>query len=179
MSCTWQALNTLLDQWLRTLLSGSSKRQFDHPWMNGPKVSCFCTPTSSSSPDTLSWHVGSSTECWLVGRGGGYSLEMEVQMAKALRLVISFLRVISTRVRKMFSQAYSLSSLMPRSISLVCFSLSLEYSCQKSPSQRRVSFAPIPPKRKELSQCPCRFTDEAQLLSPQECPCINPISQRN
>lgn len=67
-------------------------------------------------------------------------------MAKALRLVISFLRVVSTRARKMFSQAYSFSSLMPRSISLVCFSLSLEYSCQESPTQRGVSSAPSLPE---------------------------------
>lgn len=85
------------------------------------------------------------------GAGRVDSLEMEVYTAKALRLVISFLRVISTRVQKMFSQAYSLSSLMPRSISLVCFSLSLEYSCQGSSSQKGVSFASIPPKRKERS----------------------------
>lgn len=117
------------------------------------------------------------------GAGRVDSLEMEVYTAKALRLVISFLRVISTRVQKMFSQAYSLSSLMPRSISLVCFSLSLEYSCQGLPSQKGVSFASIPPKRKERSRCPRCLADNAQLLCPWGCPLPSPFSpfhrQRN
>lgn len=115
-------------------------------------VSATSAPPPKPGPPSPSIEV--AARVGLAGRGD--SLEMDVYTAKALRLVISFRRVISTRAQKMFSQAYNFSSLMPRSISLVCFSLSLEYSCRPSPGQKRVSFAPIPPARKEPSRCPLR-----------------------
>ncbi|TNN59791.1 hypothetical protein EYF80_029976 [Liparis tanakae] len=55
---------------------------------------------------------------------------MDEYRAKARRLVSSLPLFSSTLSQKMCSQAYSFSSLMPRSSSLLFFRRSLEYSCK-------------------------------------------------